>query len=117
MMQMSRIGQLSNKQHLLALDLLPLTFDMEVKDMVFMFKALSGYVNFDVTNCVSFVSQRRTRLNNTSKYILQGEICRTNTFKSSHYNCVVILWSIVCKDVCLDNVSSPVSFKCFVKRS
>ena len=79
------------------------------------YEALFGYVNVDVSNCVSFVSHGRTRLNNTSKYILQSQICRTTTFQSSYYNRVVKLWNIVCKDVCLDIVSSPSSFKCLVK--
>ena len=49
-------------------------------------------------------------------YILQSQICRTSIFQSSYYNRVVKLWNIVCKDVCLDTVSSPSSFKCLVKR-
>jgi hypothetical protein len=92
------------------------TFDREVKDLVFLYKALFGYVNVDVSNCVSFVSHGRTRLSNTSKYILQSQVCRTITFRSSYYNRVVKLWNIVCKDVCLETVSSPSSFKCLVKR-
>jgi hypothetical protein len=40
----SRRGELSYKERLLALDLLPLTFDREVKDLVFLDKALFGYV-------------------------------------------------------------------------
>ena len=58
----------------------------------------------------------RTRLSNSSKYILQSQICRTNTFQSSYYNRVVKVWNIVCKDVCLNTVSSPNTFKCLVKR-
>ena len=111
---MSRRGELNYKERLLALGLLPLTFDREVKDLVYLYKALFGYVNVDVSNCVSFVSHGRTRLSNTSKYILQSQICRTSTFQSSYYNRVVKLWNIVCKDVCLDTVSSPSSFKCLV---
>ena len=59
---------------------------------------------------------RPTRLSNSSKYILQSQICRTNTFQSSYYNRVVKVWNIVCKDVCLNTVSSPNTFKCLVKR-
>jgi hypothetical protein len=87
---MSRRGEMSYKlriERLLALeDLLLLTFDREVKDLVFLYKALFGYVNVDVSNCVSFVSHGRTRLSNTSKYILQSQICRASTFRSSYYN-------------------------------
>jgi hypothetical protein len=53
---MSRRGELNYKERLLALDFLPLIFDREVKDLVYLYKALFGYVNVDVSNCVSFVS-------------------------------------------------------------
>jgi hypothetical protein len=62
-------SKLSYKERLSALDLLPLTFDREVKDLVFLYKALFGYVNVDISNYVSFVSHGRTWLCNTSKYV------------------------------------------------
>ena len=114
---MSKRGELSYKERLSALNLLPLSYDREIKDLVFLYKALFGYVNVDVvSNFVSFVCHGRTRLSNSSKYILQSQICRTNTFQSSYYNRVVKVWNIACKDVCLNTVSSPNTFKCLVKR-
>ena len=113
---MSKRGELSYKERLSALNLLPLSYDREIKDLVFLYKALFGYVNVDVSNFVSFVCHGRTRLSNSSKYILQSQICRTNTFQSSYYNRVVKVWNIVCKDICLNTVSSPNTFKCLVKR-
>ena len=112
---MSKRGELSYKERLSALNLLPLSYDREIKDLVFLYKALFGYVNVDVSNFVSFVCHGRTRLSNSSKYILQSQNCRTNTFQSSYYNRVVKVWNIVCKDVCLNTVSSH-TFKCLVKR-
>jgi hypothetical protein len=53
---MSRRGELNYKERLLALDLLPLTFDREVKDLVYLYKALFGYVNVDVSITVSRLS-------------------------------------------------------------
>jgi hypothetical protein len=53
LIMMSRRGELSYKERLLALDLLPLTFDREVKDFVFLYKALFGYVNVDVSITVA----------------------------------------------------------------
>ena len=79
---MRKRGELSYKERLSALNLLPLTYDREIKDLVFLYKALFGYVNVDVSNFVSFVCHGRTRLSNSSKYILQSQICRTNTFQS-----------------------------------
>ena len=63
---MSGRGELSYKERLLALDLLPLTFDKGLRTcVVFLYKALFGYVNVVVSNCASFVSQGRTRLSIT----------------------------------------------------
>ena len=42
---MSKRGDLSYKDRLQAMNLLPLTFDREVKDLVFLYKALFKYVN------------------------------------------------------------------------
>ena len=111
---MSIRGELSYKERLSALNLLPLSFDRKIKDLVFLYKALFGYVNVNVSNYVSFVSHGRLRLSNSSKYILQIQICRTNTFQSPYYNRVVKVWNIVCKDVCLNTVSSPNTFTCLV---
>ena len=50
------------KQRLLKLELLPLSYDREMKDLVFFFKALYGYVDLNINNCVSFIQHGRTRL-------------------------------------------------------
>ena len=76
-------------ERLLALALLPLTFDRGIKDLVFVYKAMFGYVNFDFIIYVSFLSNGRTRLSILLKYILQSQICITSTFQSLYYNCVV----------------------------
>ena len=58
---MSRRGELSYKESLLALDLLPLTLHREVTHLVFLYKALFGYVNVDFSDyIVCFVSQSRS---------------------------------------------------------
>ena len=113
---MSRRGELSDKERQSTLDLLTLSFDREVKDLVFMYQALFGYVNVDVSNFVSFVSHGRTRLSNNSKCTLQSQICETSTFQSLYFNRMVKLWNIACRDVCLDTVFNPISFKCLAKR-
>ena len=76
---MSR-GEESYKERLLALDLLQLTFDREIKDLVFLYKALFGYLNVNISNYVSFLSHGRTRLSKSSKYILQVKIVKLALF-------------------------------------
>ena len=90
---MSR-DDLSYIGRVLALALLPLTFDREVKDLVFLYNALFDYLNFDFIIYVSFVSNGWTRLSILLKYILQSQIGRSSTFQSSYYNRVVIVWAL-----------------------
>ena len=42
-------GELSYKERLIRLDLLPLTYDCEVKDLIFLYKALYDYIDFDIS--------------------------------------------------------------------
>ncbi len=64
-------GELTYTERLRALDLLPLTYDREIKDLVFLYKALFGYLDIEINNYVFFVSHCRTRLSQTSEYMLQ----------------------------------------------
>ena len=53
-------GELSYKERLIHLDLLPLTYDRNVKDLVFLYKALYGYIDIDIS-FIKSVSQGHTR--------------------------------------------------------
>ncbi|CAB3986380.1 Hypothetical predicted protein, partial [Paramuricea clavata] len=50
---MTKRGELSYRERLLALDLLPLTYDGEVRDLVYFFKSFS-YIDVNTDNYVSF---------------------------------------------------------------
>ena len=113
---MTKRGELSYRERLLALDLLPLTYDREVRDLVYFFKSLFNYIDINIDNYVSFVSHGRTRLSHTSRYILQSKLCKTNTFQSSYYNRVVKIWNTVCQEVSPDIFYNPNSFKHYLKR-
>jgi hypothetical protein len=45
---------MSYTHRLLTLELLPLCYDREVKDLVFFFKALYGYINLDINDRLCF---------------------------------------------------------------
>ncbi len=45
-----KAGELSYKERLQQLDMLPLAYDREVKDLVFFDKAVNGYIDIDVSN-------------------------------------------------------------------
>ena len=48
-------GDITYKERLLSLNLLPLSYDREIKDLTFFYKALFGFVNVDLSNFASFV--------------------------------------------------------------
>ena len=43
------------------LNLLPLSYDREMKDLTYFFKLLNGFYDLNIFNFVSFVSHNRTR--------------------------------------------------------
>ena len=97
-----RVGVMSYRDRLLTLKLLPLTFDRELKDLVFFYKCLNGLTDLNVSDFVSFVSQGRTRLSNS--YNLKTPLCKTSTFQASYFNRIAKLWNYICK------FSPPTSF-------
>ena len=58
----SKKGDMTYKDRLLALNILPLAFDREINDLTFMFKTLHGFCDLDVFDFVSFVNHIRTRV-------------------------------------------------------
>ncbi|CAB3983435.1 Hypothetical predicted protein, partial [Paramuricea clavata] len=84
-----RKGEQSYKERLVTLKSLPLCYDREVKDLVFFYKAMHGYINLDINNFVSFVTHGRTRLSEART--LKSPSYRTSTFQGSYFNRIVKL--------------------------
>ena len=74
-----KAGELSYKERLQQLDMPHLAYDREVKDLVFFYKAVNGYIDIDVSNFVNFVDHGRTRRALRSKY-LETPLCKTCTY-------------------------------------
>ena len=53
-------GLMSYGERLLALDMLPLAYDRKIKDLVFFYKAVYGFIDIDVSNYVTFNNHPRT---------------------------------------------------------
>jgi len=70
-----------------------LTFDCELKDLVFFYKCLNGLIDLNVSDFVSFVSHGRTRLSNS--YNLKTPVCKTSTFQASYFNRISKLWNYI----------------------
>ena len=47
-------GQISYKERLLSLNMLPLAYDREMKEILFFYKAIHGYIDRDVSYYATF---------------------------------------------------------------
>ena len=76
-------GEVSYKERLqqLAMDMLPLVYDREIKDPVFFFKAVNGYIDMNISSFVHFVNHGRTCRALSNKY-LETPLCKTYTYSS-----------------------------------
>ena len=110
-------GDIIYKDRLLALNLLPLTYDREIKDLTFFFKLLHGYYDLNVSDYVSFVSHCRTRNCENPSLMLKVPSCKTSTFQSSFFNRIVPLWNCVCKAASPADRRSLIMFKSFLSRT
>ena len=79
-------GELSYKGRLIHLVLLPLTYDHDVKDLVFLYNALYGYIDIDIS-FIKSVSRGHTRRSQSSdiKY-LETPFCKSAMYQSSFFN-------------------------------
>ena len=107
-----RVGVMLYRDRLLTLKLLPLTFDRELKDLVFFYKCLNGLTDLNVSNFVSFVSHGRTRLSNS--YNLKTPVCKTSTFQASYFNRIAKLGNYICKFSPPTSFSTTASFCNFI---
>ena len=110
----TRKDESSYKERLILLDLLPLSLDRELKDLIFFYKCLYCSTDLDDRNYVSFVSHDRTRLSNS--FNLRTPFCKTSSFQASYFNRIVKLWNYVCKLAPPTSFSSPTAFQLFVRK-
>jgi hypothetical protein len=104
------------RDRLRTLNLLPLAYDREMKDLIFFFKLLNGYYDINISNFVSFVSHNRTRNCENPSLILKVPSCKTSTFQLSFFNRIVPLWNCVCKIASPADLRSLTMFKSFLSR-
>ncbi|CAB4005604.1 Hypothetical predicted protein [Paramuricea clavata] len=76
-----KTGEIPYEQRLMTLKLLPLTYDREIKDLVFFYKMLYGHINLKMDSYVSFIEHRCTRLSQAASVVLQTPLHRTTTFQ------------------------------------
>lgn len=88
-------SNLSYRDRLVKLRLLPLNYWLEYLDLVFFFKCKSGEVNFacQFNKYFSFV-QGSTRCG-SSNFHLKTNSARTSTFRDNYFNRIAILWNSI----------------------
>ena len=63
-------------------------------DVLFLYKALNGYINIDLSTYVQFFSDSdRYPLRGKDECTLKKNYARTNTFKFSFFNRIVDMWT------------------------
>ena len=105
----------SYRNRLIQLDLLPLAYDREIKDLLFFFKSINGCTFINLNEHISFVKHGRTRLSSSSIDLLRVPLCSTATFQDLYFNRIVKLWNLIVTDTPPTNFISPLSLKHFLQ--
>ena len=108
-------GQMSYGERLLALDMLPLAYDREIKDLVFFYKVVYGYVDIDVSDYVNFNNHPRTRRGQSAGSYLTFPACKTSTLQASYFVRIVKLWNNLCNEAFASGFTSLACFRSFWK--
>ena len=78
-------------ERLLALDMLPLAYDREIKDLVFFYKTVYGYIDIDVSDHLTFNNHPRTRRGQSAGCYLTFPACKTSTLQALYFVRIVKL--------------------------
>ena len=110
----ARIGEISYKQRLSTLRILPLTYDREIREIVFLYNCIFGHTDLNIDRFVTFVPHDRSRTQNPT-LMLRPSHCRTTTFQASFFNRTVKPWNTICNLASPDKFSSLSIFKNFLR--
>ena len=101
--------ELSYLERLRKLNLLPISYWLEIKDLIFFFKCKQGLYDLDISSFVTFSSHRSSRTRSSKDNLLQVNPCKTSLFRNSFFNRIVFLWNNL--SPIIRNFSSVSSFK------
>ena len=111
----THVCELSYKERLERLKLLPLVLDRELKDLVFFYKCLYGYTDLNIHNFVSFVTHGHTT--QSDSFNLKSPLCITSTFQALYFNRIVRFWNTICNSAPKTVFSSLNTFQNYVKET
>ena len=85
---------LTYRDRLIFLHLLPLNYWLEYLDLVFFYKCKANHVRIDLDNYINFCSGH-TRRAATGLFLKQNVIPRTSTFRDSFFQRIVNMWNVL----------------------
>ena len=88
---------------------MPISYWLEIKDLIFFFKCKQGLYDLDISSFVTFSSNRSSRTRSSKDNLLQVNPCKTSLFRNSFFNRIVFLWNNL--SPIIRNSSSVSSFK------
>ena len=104
---------MSYKQRLLTVCLLTLTYDRELRDLLFLYNCISGYTDPNIERYVTFTKHGQSPSKNPT-LVLKPAYCKTATFQASFFNRIVKPRNTICNLAPQDKFSSPSLFKYFL---
>ena len=112
----TKVGELSYEDRLKSLNLLPLTYDGEIRDLVLVYKCIFGHTDLNINQLLTFVEHNRSRAQNPT-LMLKHSCCKTSTFQASFFNRIVKPWNYICKIASPEKFASLNIFKNFLRKT
>ena len=100
------LTNISYKERLMSVNLLPVCYWHELLDLVYFYKAKHNMIHLD-PSVVPFVCEcaRRTRISVTSSQSFVPKKCRTSTFQKYFFIRTTRIWNLLITRLDLDNVT------------
>jgi hypothetical protein len=87
----------SYSDRLKKLNLIPISYWLEIKDIVFYYKCKAGLYDLDIDKYIEIPCDGSTR-SSTGEF-LRPNLCRTTLFRNSYFNRIVYLWNSLPSDI------------------
>lgn len=87
----------SYSERLKKLNLIPISYWFEIKDIVFFYKCKSGIFELNVEHYTNHSIHRSTRSSSVGS--LRPNLCKTSLFRNSYFNRIVFLWNSLSSEI------------------
>lgn len=103
-LNLNYLSEIPYKERLLSLRILPVSYWLELLDLLFLFKVIHGLVSLPSGVCPAiYIATKRTRSTTNTGRKLIVKKCRTTTYQNSYFIRVVKLWNILPNDLTLND--------------